>query len=57
MMRNAFRLILRDLVGDNGQPTIQLHGVAVDDLAIILSRDFYCQLPAVVSKMKRDWTT
>jgi len=54
MMRNAFRLILRNLVGDNRQPTIQLHRVAVDDFAIIFPRDFYCQLPAVVSKMKRD---
>jgi len=54
MMRNAFRLILRNLVGNDGQPTIQLHCITVDDLAIILSRDFYSQLPDVVSKIKRD---
>ena len=56
MMRNAFRLILRDLVGDNRQPTIQLHRITIDNLAIILSRDLYSQLPDVVSKMKHDQT-
>jgi hypothetical protein len=57
MMRNTLGLILRDLVGDDRQATIQLHRIAVDDLAIILSREFYRQLPVVVSKPWCDWTT
>jgi hypothetical protein len=50
-VRNPFRFILRDLVGDNGQPMIQLHSISIDDFAIVLSRDLYSQLPLVVSKI------
>lgn len=55
-MWNALLLVLCNLVGNNRQATIQLHRVAVDDFAIILSRDLYRQLPAVVSDMKHDQT-
>ena len=50
MVRNSFALIGRDLVRDNGQAVIQLHGIAVDDLAIEADREVDSQLPEVVSR-------
>ena len=39
-MWHALLLLLGDLVGDDGQTPVHLHGVCVDDLAI----EFECQI-------------
>lgn len=41
-MGHAFRFFWSNLVGDNRQTPIQLHCIAIDDLAIELPRNLYC---------------
>jgi hypothetical protein len=48
-MPHALHLILRNLVGDNRQPFIQLHRIPIDDFAIVLPRYLDSQLPGVMS--------
>ena len=34
MMGHAPALVVRDLVGDDGQAAVQLHGIGIDDFAV-----------------------
>jgi len=49
MMWDAFHLIDRNLVRDDRQPTIQLHCITIDNLAIVPASQFNGQLPGVIS--------
>jgi hypothetical protein len=34
-MGNTFSLFYSDLVGDDGQARVQLHGIAIDDFTVV----------------------
>jgi hypothetical protein len=44
MVRDAFSFVHWDLVGYYRQAAVELHCVAVDNFAIELLRDVYCEL-------------
>ena len=55
-MRHALCLFWSNLVCDYRQTTIQLHGIAIDDLAVEITRYLNRQLPAVISFVTREST-
>ena len=52
-MRHSLHLILGDLVGNDGEPFIQLHRIAIDNFAIEPAGYLDGQLPNVMSKVVR----
>lgn len=53
MMRNPFHFIRRDLICDDGQSLVQLHGIPIDDLAIKSTSYLHSQLPEVIRTAQR----
>ena len=41
---HALALVIRNLVGDDGQAAIQLHGIRIDNFAVEGKRQFYGEL-------------
>lgn len=47
VMGNTLPLMIRQLVGDDGQALVDLHGVAIDDLAIVTAGEIHSKLSSV----------
>lgn len=41
---HALALVVRDLVGDDGQAAVQLHGIRIDNFAVEGKRQFHGEL-------------
>ena len=46
-MRNTLLFLIRQLVGDDGQALVDLHGVAIDVIVIVTAGEIYSKLSGV----------